>query len=37
MVWLQDFIGKLVFQENPVGITSKTQSATWKKGFLGFL
>jgi hypothetical protein len=37
MVWLQDFIGELVFQENPVGTTAKTPSTTWKKGFLGFL
>ena len=33
MVWLQDFIGELVLQENPAGTTSKTQSTTWEKGF----
>jgi len=37
MMWLQDFIGELVLQENPTGTTSKTKSTTWKKGFLGFL
>ena len=36
-MWLQDFIGELVLQENPTGTTSKTKSTTWKKGFLGFL
>ena len=37
MMWLQDFIGELVLQENRAGTTSKTQSTTWKKGFLCFL
>ena len=36
-MWLQDFIGELVLQENPTGTTSKTKSTTWEKGFLCFL
>jgi len=37
MMWLKDFIGELVLQENPTGIAAKTKSQTGGKGFLGFL
>ena len=36
-MWLQDFIGELVLQENRAGTAAKTQSTTWEKGFLCFL
>jgi hypothetical protein len=35
-MWLQDFIGELVLQENPTGTAAKTTSQTGGKGFLGF-
>ena len=35
-MWLQDFIWKLAYKENPVGTATKTQSQAGRKGFLGF-
>ena len=36
MIWLQDFIWKLAYKENPTDIAAKTKSQTGGKGFLGF-